>query len=197
MYPDHSDMRMYADLTDLNLGFLTLMTDPSACQVVSNLGLDVVIVEQLSRLSIEELEFIAGTPGLLACFSSVPERARHHVAEMPAAQLSTQSDWWESVRLYVTGLLTWLWQLEQRSVPGCTLCPDSSKSGLAPLAEFDFVRIRSTADHAAVQLRARFANHPSFWVDLIRSARSGDEDFQALSRLTVIPLLLAEECSSR
>lgn len=197
MYPDHADMRMYADLTELNLGFLTLMTDPGACQAISSLGLDVAIVDQLCRLSPAELEFVAGTPGLLACFSSLPARARHHVAEPPAASRSAQSGWRESARLYVTGLLTYLWQLERGNVPSCALCAGFTASGFAPLAELDFVRIRSSAELAVDHLRVRFARHPSFWIDLIRSARSGDEDFQALSRLTVIPMLLAEQCSSR
>lgn len=197
MYGDRADMRLYADLTELNLGFLTLITDPGACQAVSSLGLDVAIVDQLRRLSSTELEFIAGTPGLLACFASFPVRARHHVAEPPADRQSAHSSWRESARLYVTGLLTYVWQLEHGSVPSCALCAGFTASGFAPLAEFDFVRIRSSAELAVDQLRVRFARHPSFWIDLIRSARSGDEDFQALSRLTVIPLLLAEECSSR
>jgi len=63
--------------------------------------------------------------------------------------------------------------------------------------KLDFAQIRSSADLAVDQLRARFTEHPSFWTDLIRSARSGDAEFQSLSRLTIIPLILAEECSAR
>jgi len=195
MYPEHSDMRMYADLADLNLGFLILMTDPGACREVFSLGLDTAIIEQLRSLAPAELEFIASTPGLLACFSGFAPRALHHVADRPVARQSAQSDWRESARLYVTGLLTYLWQ--QHRVPSCTLCAQSAESGFAPVADFDFARMRSSADLAVENLRARFVGHPSFWMDLIRSARSGDEDFRALSRLTVIPLLLAEECSQR
>jgi hypothetical protein len=188
-------MRIYADLKDLNRGFLGLITEPGAHRAVPTLGLDAAIVDQLCRLSPEELELIAGTPGLLACFSRLPPVSLRQVAEMPITHLPARSGWRESARLYVTGLLTYLWQMEQRDWPCCALCAGSAEKQSGSLGEFDFARIRASADFAVDQLRARFTNHPSFWIDLIRSARSGNEDFQVLSRLTIIPLVLAEECS--
>jgi hypothetical protein len=196
MYPDHSDLRMYADLADLNRGFLGLLTEPGSRQAVPTYGLDAAIVDQLRRLSPQELEFIAGTPGLLACFSRLPAAALLQVAEMPVIHRSEQSDLRESARLYAIGLLTYLWQMEQRDWPCCALCAGSAEKGSGLLGKFDFAQIRASADFAVGQLRARFTNHPSFWTDLIRSARSGDEDFQLLSQLTIIPLVLAEECST-
>ncbi len=200
MCPEHSDIQMYADLAELNLGFLTLMIEEGASRAASALGLEPAIIEQLRRLTSAELEFIAGTPGLLACFSRFVPGPVHHVADRPdaktSAQLPAESVWWESARLYVIGLLAYLWRLEQHRAPSCTLCAQSAESALAPIADFDFARIRSSADLAVERLRARFVDHPSFWIDLIRSARSGNEDFRALSRLAVIPLLLAEECSA-
>ncbi|MAF83273.1 MAG: hypothetical protein CL797_04145 [Chromatiales bacterium] len=187
-------MRMYADLSDLNRGFLGLLTEPGAQQAVPNFGLDAAIIDQLCRLSLAELEFIAGTPGLLACFSQLPTVSMHRVAEAPTTRQPAQAAWRESARLYVTGLLTYLWQMEQRDWPCCALCAGSAELHSGSLGEFDFARIHASADIAVDQLRARFSNYPSFWTDLIRSARSGNEDFQALARLTIIPLVLAEEC---
>jgi hypothetical protein len=195
MCPDHSEIRMYADLADLNRGFLGLLTAPGAGQAAPGLGLEVAIVGQLRRLSPAQIEFIAGTPGLLACFTHSPQANLRQVAEMPAAHPSLPSVWRESARLYVTGILTWFWQLDQHDWPCCALCAGSQEKQPGSPGEFDFTRIRSSADFAVDRLRARFTDHPSFWVDLIRGARSGDEDFRELSRLTVIPLVLAEECS--
>jgi hypothetical protein len=196
MYPDHSDMRMYADLVDLNRGFLGLLTEPGGGRAASGLGLNVVIVEQLRRLSPEETEFIAGTPGLLACFARLPQARLLQVAEIPADRPSFPSAWRESARLYVTGVQTWLWQLDQHDWPCCALCVGPGEKGQGMAGEFDFTRIRTSADFAVDRLRARFTAHPSFWTDLIRSARNGDEDLRALSQLTVIPLVLAEEYSA-
>jgi len=196
MRPEYPDSRMYADLTDLNLGFLGLLIEPGARQGVANLGLDVAIVDQLRRLSPEELAFVAGTPGLLASISRFPSATLHQVAEAPGVQLLERTGWRESARLYVTGLLTYLWQIEQRDWPCCALCSDPAEQGSGLPGEFNFAQIRASADFAVDHLRARFTLHPSFWTDLIRRARSGNEDFQALSRLTVIPLVLAEACSN-
>lgn len=196
MRHDLSDIRMYADLTDLNRGFLGLMTEPGAHRAAPALGLDVAIVDQLRRLSAAELELIAGTPGLLACFSRWPPVSLHQVAETSITRPPAQTGWRESARLYVTGLLTYLWQMEQHDWPCCALCAGSADKEPGLLEAFDFARIRASADFAVDQLRARFTDHPSFWADLIRGVHSGNEDFQVLSRLTIIPLVLAEECSA-
>ena len=69
------DSRTYEALRSLNAGFLALVTGPDAPGVAPRLGLDPPICAQLSRLAPEELEFIAGTPSLLAGFDT-PDRAR-------------------------------------------------------------------------------------------------------------------------
>jgi hypothetical protein len=197
MRPEHSDMRLYVEITGLNRGFLELITKPGPLREAPVLGLDAATVDQLRQLSPEELEFIAGTPGLLACFSHIPSVSRLRVAEKSVSRISAQTGWRESARLYVTGLLTYLWQMEQQDWPCCALCAGSTGQSSMLSVELDFTRIRSSADLAVDQLRARFTEHPSFWTDLIRSARSGDAEFRSLSRLTIIPLVLAEECSAR
>ena len=197
MRPEHSDMRLYVEITGLNRGFLELITKPGPLREAPVLGLDAATVDQLRQLSPEELEFIAGSPGLLACFSHIPSVSRLRVAEKSVSRISAQTGWRESARLYVTGLLTYLWQMEQQDWPCCALCAGSTGQSSMLSVELDFTRIRSSADLAVDQLRARFTEHPSFWTDLIRSARSGDAEFRSLSRLTIIPLVLAEECSAR
>ena len=196
MCPDHSDIRIYADLADLNRGFLALLIAPGVRQAAAGLGLNAAIIDQLRRLSPDQLGFIAGTPGLLACFAKLPAASLLRVAERQTLHPTQQTAWRDSARLYVTGLVTWIWQMDERDGPYCALCAGASETGSGILGEFDFARIRGSAECAVDQLRARFTHHPSFWTDLIRSARSGDEDFRFLSQLTVIPLALAEECTT-
>ena len=45
---------------------------------------------------------------------------------------------------------------------------------------------------ARARLRVRFGGNPRFWPDMIRAARSRDEALRELSRLAVLPLMLAE-----
>jgi len=193
MCPDHGDTPLTPELVSLNLGFVELIAAPDA----PGLGLEAAIVEQLRTLAPLEKAFIAGTPGLLACFARLPPPALQRVAEAPPVLTPVESSWREAARLYVTGLLTWLRQLEQQAVPCCALCAAAQDPARNSLAHLDFSRIRASADFAVDQLRVRFCDHPTFWADLIRSARSGDEDFQALSRLRIIPLVLAEQCAPR
>ncbi len=199
MYPEYSDTRIYADLANLNRGFLDLLVEPGSPRVASTFGLDAAIVNQLRQLSAVELDMIATTPGLLACFSQFAPVPLHQVAETSIAGLSEPPVWRESARLFVMCLLTYLRHMQQHGWSRCALGTGfgSASNARVPPAHFDFARIRPSADLAVDQLRARFAAHPSFWSDLIHSARSGNEDFQTLSRLTIIPLVVAEECSAR
>lgn len=193
MCPDRDDMPLTAELISMNLGFLELVTAADApC-----LGLEPAIVEQLQALAPPERVFIAGTPGLLPCFARLPSPALQCVAEAQPALAPIAAAWREAARLYVTGLLTWLRQVEQQDLPCCALCAPSRNPAQNHLAHLDFAQIRASADAAVDQLRARFGDHPTFWADLIRSARSEDEDFRALSRLRIIPLVLAEQSAPR
>lgn len=190
------DSRTYEALRSLNAGFLALVTDPDGLGVAPRLGLDPPICAQLSRLAPEELEFIAGTPSLLAGFDT-PDRA-HAVLSGRVAEPRSDSVAWSdarsaAARVFAAALLTYLWQMDRRDRLMTALCVGSAE----PLPDLTIARIQAYAAEATHRLRARFADHPCFWPDLIRAARSHDPDLRYLSRLTVIPLSLAEGRAAR
>ena len=183
------DNRTYQALHSLNAGFLALVIGPDATGAVSQLGLGPQISSRLACLAPEELEFIAGTPSLLAGFKT-PDPAcavlSRGVAESAAVSWSDTRS--EAVCVFAAALLTYLWQMDRRDQLIRALCVGSTEA----LPDLTVARIQAYATEATHRLRARFANHPCFWPDLIRAARSHDPDLRSLSRLTVIPLALAE-----
>jgi hypothetical protein len=187
------DMRFYGELQDLNAGFLRLIINHGRAWQAPLLGLDAGATAALRRLSDTELEFIATTPGLLAGFTVLPPP--QSVSELQSELHGADGHWLESARLFCTALMIYLWQIARRDQLVTALCVGPGARRVSRLADLSFREIQDATDRAMCQLNARFGGHPAFWPDLIRAARSRDDDFRMMSRLAIIPLTLAEHRS--
>lgn len=189
------DTRFYAELRDLNAGFLALISDSNLAWHGPLLGLDAPIVSAIRSLSVTQHDFIAETPCPLVGFEILPPPNR--VAETASELHPPDERWLESARVFSVELVTYLWQMARKDRLTAAFCfgPDSGR--VRRMADMSFREIQQCAAPAVHQLQARFARHPRFWPDLIRAARGADSDFQSLSRLTIIPLALAEISTRR
>jgi hypothetical protein len=188
------EMRFYSELQDLNAGFLRLIVNHGTAWQAPLLGLDAGVTAALRQLTESELEFVATVPGMLAGFAALPPP--QNISESASGWRGSDARWLEMVRLFCAGLMTYLWQLARRDKLVTTLCVGPDSGRVNSLAALSFREIQGFSDSAMCQLNARFASHPTFWPDLIRAARSEDDEFRALSRLAVIPLTLAEQRGS-
>ena len=188
------DMRFYGELKELNTEFLNLIVGHGKSWREPVLGLDAGSTAALRQLADSELEFIATAPGMLAGFTVLPPPRR--VLESRADLHQSDDHWLASARLFCMGMMTYLWQLARRDQLVAAFCVGPTSGRIGRLAELSFGEIQGCADRAMAQLNARFGSHPTFWPDLIRAARSEDVEFQALSRLAIIPLTLAEHRST-
>ena len=184
------DMRFYGELKELNIQFLSLIVDYGKHWQEPVLGLDAGSAAALCRLSASELDFIATAPGLLAGFTQLP--LQPSVCEARVDLDQPDEDWLSSARHYCIGMMTYLWQLARRDQLVAALCVGPVSKRISHFAELSFGDIQGCADRAIAQLSARFGDHPTFWPDLIRAARSQDAELRDLSRLAIIPLTLAE-----
>jgi hypothetical protein len=175
----------------LNAGLLRVLVATDSAGEAPAFGLPPTIVTQLRRLAPRELEFIAGTPVLLAVFEPPPfavgqiadaESGCGRYAAPVAGPQPRQAE------LFAAALVTWLWQMDRHDELVRALCVEAGQ----PLPAAGFPTIDALAGHAARNLRARFCDHPRFWPDLLRAARSRDADLRELVRLSALPLLVAE-----
>ena len=168
-------------MQSLNAAFLQVLVsqDPHADAAVTVAS--AAIAAQLRRLDDDGLDFIAGTPALLAEFSPPePERAEDAVEPNPRAGL------------FAVALLTWFWKTDRHDQLAAALCVGPAGTGSAGTGPALSIRlIERHAAQASRQLRIRFAEHPRFWADLIRAARGADPDLRMLARLTALPLIVA------
>ena len=184
------DMQFFRELKDVNREFLRLIAAHPGGRAAAVLGMDAGHVECLKRLDHEQLDFIARAPGMLATVEFEPRMSA--VAEASAVQPALHAGWAESARLFAAGLSTYLWQMARRDPAGAAFCIGRHSRWLRRVAELGFEEIQRAAGSMSLSLRARFAGHPRFWPDLIRAAASRDAEFRSLSRLSIIPLTLAE-----
>jgi hypothetical protein len=184
------DTDFYAEVRGLNCQFLELVAaardDPGTGRV---LGLGPELVAALRALGSSQLEFIAGVPCLLAGFAAFPPGPG--VAESPPTPVSVDTGWQRAAQLFAASLLTYLWQLGRRDRLLATLCVAPQPIRRRDLAALRIRDIQLGAERAVQYLRARQADHPRLWPDLIRAARSDDPQLRNLCRLRLIPLGLS------
>lgn len=184
------DNRFYADLRDLNAGFLALIADPELRWHGPLLGLDSGVTAGIRALSGAQLDFIASTPCPLVGFNTFPPP--RVIADSGARNRPADDRWLDSARLFSTELVMYLWQTARQDWFSAAMCFGPGAEQASRLASMSFREIQHCARPALDQLTARFGRHKRFWPDLLRAAASADRDLKFLSRLAVFPLALGE-----
>jgi hypothetical protein len=182
------DSHFFAEVRDLNLAFLELVSAGRQRRHGPVFGLDVAIVDEIGRFSPAQLGEMAATPCLLAGFMA-PRSGRlpQRVAESPPAG---DPDWVAQAGVFAAGLLTYVWQMARRDALRCALCAGAAAS--VPGSEMRFADIRSLATQALQHVEARFLDCTRFWPDLVRATRDGEPEYLHLARLTAIQLATSE-----
>ena len=94
------------------------------------------------------------------------------------------------LRLYVVGLLTWLWQTARQDPLLATLCTGPDRSVMDGLGQMSFGEIQRVGAAATGFLEARFCRHPRLWPDLLRAARTRNRQVILATQLSVVQLTL-------
>lgn len=110
----------------------------------------------------------------------VPCGPAHPVPERHSSEL----------RLYVVGLITWLWQTARQDPLLATLCMGPDCSVLDGLGQMSFGEIQRVGAAATGLLEARFCRYPRLWPDLLRAARTRNPQVVVVTQLSVAQLTL-------
>jgi len=183
------DKTFYAELNELNAEFLILITGETGFCGTGVFGLNSAVRSQLQRLSSSERAFIAGTPMLLAGFVAPPPGSV--VEDESPVSAVARNDSPVSAVTFCAGLMTYLWQMSRRDPLNAAFCIGMATHDIERFASLSFREIQSSTLWAVRRLQARFCEHPRFWADLIRAARSGEGPAQRTFRLSGIPIALA------
>ena len=197
MFRKSPDTEIYAELRSLNAALLRILVWGGRPDAPERLRLDPGVAAALRRLTPDQLDYVAGTPALLAEFSAVePVSVTGLVADSGPVpdfyasgggrEIDAADGWVRVTRLFTATLLTWLWKTDRRDPLVRALCVGCASE----LPSLSVSMIEALAVEAAPRLRVRFADHPRFWADLVFAARSSDSHLRSLARLAVIPLVV-------
>ncbi len=187
------DSRIYSEITELNREFLHLLAHVDRAGQQQIFGLDPLLVERLASFGATEREAIASTPCLLAEFRWLPGPD-----SVPAITDGAHRDDGASaacrrdIEVFAASMLTYMWQSTHGHPLLTRLCIGLNRDAYRMLSELSFSRIRQHAQHAATLLQARLCGHPRFWPDLLGSVSIPDQHLRALSRLSIVPLTVAQ-----
>ena len=90
-------------------------------------------------------------------------------------------------QVFGAALMTWLTQDAQQKHTLSSLWLGAPGSEGEPVRDLNFGDIQGLAPHSGTILKARFADRPKVWRDLLEAARSDDPQRQHLARLAVLP----------
>ena len=169
------DKHFFAEITDLNLGFLRLAADPRAGSAGRELiGLAEESAAALQVLAPAELEQLARTPTLLAGIVDGP--AAGSVAEAGPAAGVLNPAWSGAARLYATGLLTYLWQLARHQPVAAALCIGPEPARVQALAGMSCADVLNRTVALEHRLRARRILRAPYLSHLLQVIRGGATD---------------------
>ena len=184
-----------AEVTAMNCAFLDLLTDPLTPAGGSVLGLDPLLIQGLRALTPEARDELAAVPLLLADFSFPDSRQTirytYRVADEDPAPA-----WVTKVDAFANRVLTALWHFSRADFGLAGFCMGFDTQTTQRLGGLSFAELSRQAPAVCASLRARHADHPSCWPDLIRLAAAGHTEQLNAARLGVIPLTVAMQQST-
>ena len=185
------------EISAMNREFLSLLTHPQVAGYPQLLGLDSGVINSLRRLDDSQLQCLAQAPLLLADFSllrGTESGSGHHA--FGVADSNVPAEWLECVLNYANRLLTSLWHCSRQPEGITGFCVGLDRATARSLATMNFSELCGRADAICGSLRARHADHPICWPDLVSTARGNLPEKLAAAQLSLIPLTVAANFSN-
>jgi len=181
---------IYPEISQLNREFFRLLLHPSVPLEGSVLGLKPEWLGRMAALSEAQLHTASEVPCLLMELAG-----KRDGYACGAAATDARPEWQHARQMFVMSLLTYMRQLHRQDKAAARragVVIAGPATGAASVEDLSFRDIRRLAFDGAVDLRARFTDHPRFWPDLLDSAADGSSRYATVSRLSVLPLMVAE-----
>jgi hypothetical protein len=184
------DLAIYREIAEFNREFVCLLIHPAAPVHDGLFGLRLEWLQALRLQTAHQQECIGHVPCLLIDLEPPPSEARG-ITESPVI-LVHDPIWEEQVKVFTSGVLTYLWRVVRTDPLAARLCLGVRPGVLEKLAVMNLREIREFSAMAPVELKARFTSSPRFWPDLVRAGRDADPDRAMVARLAALPLLVAQ-----
>lgn len=187
MSPDYPDSGIYPEIYALNREFLRLLTRVRGGQPSNRFGLDEELVLALCALPQAQIDRIAAVPCLLMEIDTGQPGIRDSNGTVQSNEVQSNE-----VCVFVAGLLTCARDILRYESAGAFAALGIREPLAGCLNSMSMSEINKLAAGPDITISARFSNQQHFWRDLVQAAAQNDRRLSRVSRLSALPLLVAE-----
>ena len=185
---DGSEERKRLDeIFEINRRFVELIARRDGGSAAARYGLPEELCGEIRALKNSQRDVVAGVPLLLVTVTRGAVEKAGKVRDSENGKRRSFRGIEAAEQVFGASLMTWLTQEAQQSHTLSSLWLGAERLEGEPLRKLNFGDIQSIAPHSASILKARFADRPKVWSDLLEAARSDDPQRQHLARLAVLP----------
>lgn len=175
------------EIFEINRRFVDLIAQHAGNAAGGRYGLPGELCGELGALTGSQRDVVASVPLLLVTITRGAVEKAGTVRDSEQVEHRSLRRNEAAEQVFGAALMTWLTQDAQQNHTLSSLWLGAAGYEGEPLRDLNFGDIQGLAPHAGSILKARFADRPGVWSDLLEAARSDDPQRQHLARLAVLP----------
>lgn len=187
MADESEERKRLEEIYEINRRFVDLIAQLDGNAAGGRYGLPEKLCGEIRALTDSQRDLVASVPLLLVTVTrGAVEKAETVRDSGEGKHVDFRRN--ETVeQVFGAALMTWLTQDAQQKHTLSSLWLGAAGHEGEPVRDLNFGDIQGLAPHAGSILKARFADRPKVWRDLLEAARSDDPQRQHLARLAVLP----------
>jgi len=175
------------EIFEINRRFVDLIARHEGDAEGGRYGLPDELCGQIRALTDSQRDAVASVPLLLVTVTRGDVERAGTVRDSEDGERRSFRGKDAAEQVFGAALMTWLTQDAQQNHTLSSLWLGTARQEGEPVGNLNFGEIQSLAAHSASILKARFADRPDLWSELLRAAQSDDPKRQLLARLAILP----------
>ena len=187
MADESNERKRLEEIFEINRRFVDLIARHEGNADGGRYGLAEEYCREIRALTDSQRDAVASVPLLLVTVNRGDIERAGTVRDSEDGERRNPGGKDAAEQVFGAALMTWLAQDAQQNHTLSSLWLGASSQEGERVGNMNFGEIQSLAPHAASILKARFADRPGVWRELLRAAHSDDSKRQLLARLAVLP----------
>lgn len=187
MADESEERKRLEEIFEINRRFVDLIAQLDGDAAGGRYGLPEELCGEIRALTDTQRDLVASVPLLLVTVTRGAVEKAETVRDSEQEKHRGLRGHEAAEQVFGAALMTWLTQDAQQKHTLSSLWLGATGHEGEPVRDLNFGDIQGLAPHAGSILKARFADRPKVWRDLLGAARSDDPQRQHLARLAVLP----------
>ena len=187
MADESEERKRLEEIFEINRRFVDLIARNDGAAGGGRYGLPEELCGEIRTLTDSQRDLVASVPLLLVTVTRGAVEKAETVRDTEGEKRRGFRGNEAAEQVFGAALMTWLTQDAQQKHTLSSLWLGAAGYEGEPVRDLNFGDIQGLAPHSRNILKARFADRPKVWSELLEAARSDDPQRQHLARLAVLP----------